>query len=61
MPEALNLEWQLAKLRAEIASGTARGVSTEALEACLSLGQTLAARMKPAISHAEMTQPPERD
>jgi len=57
MPETLNHLKDLAFLKDRIATNKAKGESTEALEACLSLRQTLAKEMKPAVSHIEKTIP----
>jgi len=57
MPETLNHLKDLAFLKDRIATNKAKGESTEAIEACLSLGETMAKRMKPAVSHIEKTIP----
>ena len=57
MPESMNHEWELAKLRRQIRDARANGEPVEALEACLSLGESMARQNKPAMSHIERTIP----
>ena len=64
MPEAMNREWELSKLRDElndlrdkIILALSRGESAEVLEACLALGEQLAAQETGAVSHIERTIP----
>jgi hypothetical protein len=64
MPETMNEEWKLSKLRDEledlrerIIAGLANGESVEVMEACLALGESMARQNKPAISHIEQTIP----
>ena len=57
MPESMNHLKELAFLRKLIVDTKAEGESTMALEALLSLGESMIVTMKPAISHIELTQP----
>ena len=59
--QEMNLQWDLAKLRYSITCAKERGETTEALESCLLLGESIARSNRPAISHIEKTQPPESE